>query len=510
MKIAILDHPRPLSVEHYNDVANAPLSSSLNTGYAYSVLKEAGCEVGYLDFHTNPQGQATMANAVIAEETDILLLHWVYNWDDAKIISDLFKCLRQKSFGGKIGAFGLFPSFCGDRLLKHNHSLDFVLVGEFEATLQELARDNFCIGKRPGVLTKEGYGGARPLIEDLSTLPFPQELGKTSQLSHLNITGSRGCYGNCTFCFIHPFYGCSKWRGRSIESITSELAKRLAKRAEITNKDDLKLYFCDPNFFGPGDSGQERAIELAKGLKKFDIKFGIEARVNDIKSASIKALKKSGLESVFLGIESASPDVLKRMKKGITPKQSERAIKILRDNDIFVAVGFIMFEPDSTLEDLRLNYDFLEDNGLLANHDISANVLYHNQIVIKGTPGYRKLMLHERVIHSKQTPYEAKVTYLNPEVATISRAMGQITLYYFQNMDRIWREHASEQEQFESCHLCEPEGLPGEEINNLLKESFLTFLEKVESGSSDITSKVELAITNLEELFRDDSSPTGR
>jgi len=34
MKLLIVENPRPLTIEHYNDVANTPLSASLNSGYA--------------------------------------------------------------------------------------------------------------------------------------------------------------------------------------------------------------------------------------------------------------------------------------------------------------------------------------------------------------------------------------------------------------------------------------------------------------------------------------------
>ena len=42
MKIVIVENPRPLTMEHYNDVANAPLSASLNSGYALAVARRAG------------------------------------------------------------------------------------------------------------------------------------------------------------------------------------------------------------------------------------------------------------------------------------------------------------------------------------------------------------------------------------------------------------------------------------------------------------------------------------
>ena len=47
------------------------------------------------------------------------------------------------------------------------------------------------------------------------------------------------------------------------------------------------FYFVDPNFFGPGQYGQDRALRLASLLKERNIQFGIEARVNDIHEQTI-------------------------------------------------------------------------------------------------------------------------------------------------------------------------------------------------------------------------------
>ena len=57
MKIVIVENPRPLTIEHYNDVANAPLSASLNSGYALAVARRAGWDTAHLDF-TSGNGDA--------------------------------------------------------------------------------------------------------------------------------------------------------------------------------------------------------------------------------------------------------------------------------------------------------------------------------------------------------------------------------------------------------------------------------------------------------------------
>ncbi|MEG2406657.1 MAG: B12-binding domain-containing radical SAM protein, partial [Clostridiales bacterium] len=76
--------------------------------------------------------------------------------------------------------------------------------------------------------------------------------------------------------------------------------------------------------------GKKRCLELAKRLKPFNIKFGIEARVNDIEEKTLSALVDAGLEEILIGLESGSQNCLDRLKKNTTVAQNEQALAILR------------------------------------------------------------------------------------------------------------------------------------------------------------------------------------
>lgn len=79
------------------------------------------------------------------------------------------------------------------------------------------------------------------------------------RLPEVNLLGSRGCYGGCTFCSINPFYGQgSGWRSRSPENIIAEIDGIISERGI------RDFYFTDPSFFGPGKRGQDRAYQLTE------------------------------------------------------------------------------------------------------------------------------------------------------------------------------------------------------------------------------------------------------
>ena len=64
----------------------------------------------------------------------------------------------------------------------------------------------------------------------------------------------------------------------------------------------------------------------------------------------IKGLAEVGMEWIAIGIESPNQERLKRLKKGITTAGVEKAIKILRENNIKI-VGYLMIgDPDETIE----------------------------------------------------------------------------------------------------------------------------------------------------------------
>lgn len=406
MKVMILDHPRPFVEAHFNDVANAPLSASLNTGYAAAIAESAGCDVHYVDFYQTDASGDDMAEAVLKEAPDVLLVHWVYTWDDCSTVKTLIASVKNSAPDVRVFAFGLFPTLCSHDLLRDTPGLDEILTGGFEIALHER-------------LTQ--LQGHR---RQLRQLLIPKDLGRTATLSHLNVAASRGCYGNCSFCFIPPYYGRSAWHGR----VPAEVFEEIDVRRQSRPVD--RVYFVDPNFFGPGKTSQERAMRIATGLAERGLTFGLEARVNDVHDETIGHMKTCGLESMFLGIESASPSVLRRMRKGIAPEQSSRAIRILQRYDVLINVGFLMFEADSTMADLRTNYDFLESHGLLSDPATTANVLYHNQIIIKGSPAYTALGKANRLIKNPETPYEAEAVYADSAVAFVQEGMAECSRHY--------------------------------------------------------------------------------
>lgn len=495
MKILIVENPRPLTMEHYNDVANAPLSASLNSGYALAIAGRAGWEGAYLDLSDCRDDEAVMAEMILSEQADMILIHWVYAWGNEHVLRNVLHIL-EKDRRSAIGAFGMFPSFAYRPLSDFAPQLDFILVGEFEATLDELLSNYSLkrnISSMPGLYRAGGELVRRELIADLSILPIPDDTGTNCRYPTMNIAAGRGCYGDCSFCFINRYYGCGRRRERSVASFLHELEERL-KRRPVNS-----IYFVDPTFIGRDENQSGRVLEISSILKCKGLPFGFETRVDTIDEELIGKLAKNGASSVFLGIESGSEAALKRINKRISLNQIKGAVRAVQDSGIFLSVGFIMFEPDSTLSELVDNYRLLEELGLLKHHDQTVNMLYHSQIVLYGSGAWFRFAELGRLIQDERLPFEAGYRFLHADVARVCRAMRALSCEYFRLMDHLYRTQGiAGSDQFACCHARTPPGVDGDRLNLTLKESFLAFVRQ--AGRLGVKQFKNLELKFLDEL----------
>jgi len=485
MKIIIVENPRPLTMEHYNDVANAPLSASLNSGYALAVARQAGWSSAYLDFSADHGDAVSRATRILAEDADLILFHWVYSWGNEESVREILELVQRES-PAPLGAFGLFPTLARQRLLQFAPQLAFILVGEFEATLAELLHgytEKGRITPVPGLALRQEQFVPRELISDPATLPVPDDVGANCGYSSLNIAASRGCFGECSFCFIHRFYGCSRRRVRTVASLEQELEIRLSRRTIDS------LYFIDPSFIGQGKAEQERVVEISRLAQGLGLPFGFETRVDSIDASLLATLAKSGARSIFLGIESGCDAVLKRIGKRITRQQVVQAVRTVQDSGIQLSIGFIMFEPDTTLAELAENYTLLDELGLLTDHDLTANLLYHNQIVLYGSAAWERFERAGRLLLDPALPFEARYRFRDERVGLVCAAMGRLAAQYFTGMDAL---RLNGLDKGHDCCDCEKLAQPNrEEVNSLLKEAFLAFCSAAQTSNPQILSGLE-------------------
>jgi len=188
---------------------------------------------------------------------------------------------------------------------------------------------------------------------------------------------SRGCpWSKCAFCAITGKYGEPGWRPFQIEWILEDMMRLSAMGVRSP-------YYTDEDFFG---NDPERVSKIADavlaakraGVIRQDMNFYINTRIGTVLghdiggySRSIEIFlnfKRAGLREVFLGIESGSKAQMIRYGKNATADANLRAIHLLRSLGLETDIGFMMFDPQMTLEELTYNVAFLRHAGL-ATHD---------------------------------------------------------------------------------------------------------------------------------------------
>lgn len=248
---------------------------------------------------------------------------------DIKITLQLAEIAKAAYPKIKVLIGGVSASTCTAYLLR-NHQVDYLVMGEGEQTIVELTA---ALLGRPDAPAPETVAGiayrdratgcirrtaARPLIENLDELPFPEReamfVVKDGALVRAveagDIIVSRGCPYHCKFCAAYVNWGTHRPRFRSNENVVAEL-KHLAERYG-----QRRFIFWDDLF----TSNRARIMDLcarilAAGL---EIRWICLARINTIDAELLEQMKAAGCVEVQLGIESGNDRILQHINKGIT------------------------------------------------------------------------------------------------------------------------------------------------------------------------------------------------
>jgi hypothetical protein len=423
MRIILLEHPREPSPTHYNDIANTPLWACLMTGYAGALLVQAGFEVDIVD--ASRWTFSDILQYLIDHPSDLLAVHAVYFWEGTERLFHLLTELRRRHYEPPICLFGFFPTLAWKDILDQHPAVDYVIVGEPEEILVDLARGlkagsvALLSGLALRVQKEPIFIGRRPPIAPLDRLPFPLRPFLQAEETP-SILASRGCYNHCSFCLIPTLNGGRpSWRSRSTENVLAEIT-------ELMTYEKTDFYFVDPNFIGPGKAGKEQAMILARGLAGLGITFGMESRANDLTPGLMRALVDAGLTSLLLGIESGGLNILQRLGKHTNITQNELAIATVRDAGLEPEIGFIMFDVLSTLDDITENLNFLLRNQLLQILGRTANLLYHDHIAFKGTGGYQAALTRGRLVPQGVFGFEGRLLYEDYRVGWLAGLMKPI------------------------------------------------------------------------------------
>jgi radical SAM superfamily enzyme YgiQ (UPF0313 family) len=352
LRVAVIAAPYPLE-----EFPSPPLGIS----YVAAAFEALGCEVRIFDYIISRYSKEKLEAQLAEFQPDAVGAGCVtMNFYEAqKILRDV------KSINPDILTMmgGPHVSFTVEETLNTYPEIDLIFIGEAEGTIAEwvpAANDKAKWPDIPGIAWREGakvfQSGRRDFIADIDRLPMPaRHLLPISRYRALGypvsmITG-RGCPHGCIFCLGRKMVG-AKVRRRDPQRVLDEME-------QILNLGFERINIADDLFA----SDTERVKLICRGIHERGLKLSWSAfaRVDTVTQEMLDVMAAAGCDSISFGIESGSPEMLKRVRKGITLEQARNAVQMCKNAGMIPHGSFMVGLPGETRETLAQTDKFARE-----------------------------------------------------------------------------------------------------------------------------------------------------
>ena len=313
---------------------------------------------------------------------------------------------------------GHHVSTTATEILNDHAYIDAVCVGEGEDVIKKMISklrkgETATQIRKKGIFTPSSY-------PDLDRLPFPI---RNTSLPIARISTSRGCPYSCTFCTTPALRDLIKeptYRSRSASSVVDEME-------ELYSNGVRNVHINDDLYAMPNPGSHARVSEIADELLKRNIQLEYKTQLR-VDSFSLKDfqllqhLKRSGLKSVFIGVESGNDSILEEYDKRITVSQCIHILNMYHQVGIEVNSGNILASPNSNLEEIC--------DSIKGFHRMGTAYLFFRRVtfrahVFPGTVLERRLE-NEKRLENKPRYLPRDYTFLDPRIDEIVKMFETI------------------------------------------------------------------------------------
>lgn len=457
---------------------------NLGIEYLKSSLVKEGYTVKIIDAWLREMEVEEVYNDIISEEDQILFIGISSYMSNTAPTIKLISLLKKHNPKIKIACGGFGPTFYPEEYLKSGS--DYIMRGEGEKAICELAR---CIEEKriPYLVKNVGYidennrvvlNKMECLNDDLDSLPFPSRdtmdivLNKKSSV---NMVTARGCSGNCEFCSVISFFRLSDgkvWRTRSITNIVDEI--------EMLYKQGVKYIKMVDDSFVDGIRDEKWCEDFADEIKKRNIKVKLrgQIRADKITDSILYNLKRAGFFSFACGIENGSQSALSRMNKKATLEDNKKALELFKKHGYIVQMGYILFDKETTYEELVENYNFMFDYDFTVTKGI-----FSEMFSAEGTKLNTRLRNENKLIESDFVSNNNKYTIDDIMVSKIYTAL------------KMWHKSHSEIYDMTIDPLTAPKAISDDDM-----QKFYNYSMKLKRMDLLIFKKLLLDIKNNPDL----------
>jgi len=269
------------------------------------------------------------------------------------MMADLIRHLHPNTH---ITIGGPHASALPHEMLTHCSAIDTIVIGEGEQTLMEII-SRIENGKATcgiaGTAWNTGDGphsaGPRKLIDDLNCLVPP-----TRYFDDHIVLSARGCPWDCSFCASSTLWGrgCRTHSAAYVLDMLETLVQEHGQRA---------IAFKDETF----TANRQRALDLCQGIRerKLNLAWSCDTRADVLDAELLRAMRTAGCQRISLGVESAAPNILKRLNKNITPAAVQTATRLARRVGLPIRYYMIVGSPGETMATLQQSLKFVREAG---------------------------------------------------------------------------------------------------------------------------------------------------
>jgi hopanoid biosynthesis associated radical SAM protein HpnJ len=303
-----------------------------------------------------PPNGLTLANVLpLAREYELAILHT----STPSFAQDVMvaEALKDANPALRIGFVGAHVSVRTEPSLLASPAIDFVARGEFDLTVEEVAR-GVPLSEVAGLSYRENGTALRtpdrPPIENMDALPFVVDVYKRDltvehyfigYLLHpyVSLFTGRGCRSKCTYCLWPQTVGGHRYRTRSPEHVAEEIDRATRHFPQV------KEYFFDDDTF---TDDLPRAEAIARRLGRLGVTWSCNAKAN-VPPETLKVFRDNGLRLLVVGYESGNQQILNNIKKGIRLDMARRFTREAKGLGIKIHGAFIMGLPGETRETIN-------------------------------------------------------------------------------------------------------------------------------------------------------------
>lgn len=328
---------------------------SLGLMYLSATLRRAGYTVRHID-HTFLERREVLEEIESLRPAVIGIYCMITMQDEALSLAAQVRDRALTIVGGPYPS-GEPETFVDD--------FDLVAVGEGEETIlgvMEHLHDR-SFEEVPGLVFRQDgeivKTPPRVRSKDMSHLPLPYR-GDVPNAQYVDywrrhwkdattpLMSTRGCPFRCDFC--HKSVFGDLFSARPVESVVAEMR-------EIAELGYDHVWMSDDLF----TLNYKRTMQLAQAIEEAHLPLTWEclSRVTHVDKALFDQMRRAGCKRIFFGIESGDENVLKEMKKGITPDQARAAVEACVAAGIkaagFFMVGYLGETTDSLIRSINFS-----------------------------------------------------------------------------------------------------------------------------------------------------------